>query len=140
MPLARHNKKAFLLYPSIENRQIFQRLDKQSKNAMLVAYPLPGKGYRYTIRRGSGLFITFKAFGDASIEIISRIVPRFFHIHTQKGCLREIGTISQTPPRLYYARAIQNLLCCLIGWNLIDRIRSQKDNNPHNAGKCHNHD
>ena len=24
---------------------------------MLVAYPLPDKGYRYSIRRGSGLFI-----------------------------------------------------------------------------------
>lgn len=44
---------------------------------MLVVYPLPDKGYRYPIRRGSGLFITFRAFGDASIEIFSRIVPRF---------------------------------------------------------------
>lgn len=46
---------------------------------MLVAYPLPDKGYRYPIRRGSGLFITLKAFGDASIEVCSKsIVPRFF--------------------------------------------------------------
>lgn len=45
---------------------------------MLVAYPLPDKGYRYPIRRGSGLFITFMAFGDASNQITSRIVPRFF--------------------------------------------------------------
>jgi hypothetical protein len=46
---------------------------------MLVAYPLPGKGYRYPIRRGSGLFISSTAFGDASNQIISRIVPRFFY-------------------------------------------------------------
>lgn len=45
---------------------------------MLVAYQFPGKGYRYPIRRGSGLFISSMAFGDASNQITSRIVPRFF--------------------------------------------------------------
>lgn len=45
---------------------------------MLVAYPLPDKGYRYTIRRGSGLFILCQAFGDASEEIDKNIVPRLF--------------------------------------------------------------
>lgn len=47
---------------------------------MLVAYPLPDKGYRYPMRRGSGLFISSMAFGDASNQIISRIVPRFFFL------------------------------------------------------------
>lgn len=38
---------------------------------VLVVYPLLGKGYRYSIRRGSGLFIVSQAFGDASNQIIS---------------------------------------------------------------------
>lgn len=48
---------------------------------MLVAYPLPDKGYRYTIRRGSGLFILYRAFGDASEKIDKNIVPRLFIFH-----------------------------------------------------------
>lgn len=49
---------------------------------MLVVYPLPDKGYRYSIRRGSGLFISCKAFGDASVKIDRNIIPRFFRITT----------------------------------------------------------
>lgn len=48
---------------------------------MLVAYPLPDKGYPYTIRRGSGLFILYRAFGDASEKINKNIVPRLFVSH-----------------------------------------------------------
>ena len=45
---------------------------------MLVDYPLPDKGDRYPIGRGSGLFISCKAFGDASCKINKNIIPRFF--------------------------------------------------------------
>ena len=45
---------------------------------MLVAYPLPDKGNRYTVRRGSGLFISCWAFGDASCKINKNNIPRFF--------------------------------------------------------------
>ena len=38
----------------------------------------PTRGYRYTIRRGSGLFILCQAFGDASEELDKNIVPRLF--------------------------------------------------------------
>jgi|GEM_PF-5315121 len=83
---------------------------------MLVAYPLPGKGgYRYPIRRGSGLFITFKAFGDASIEIISRIVPRFSFFITAsiKDACERLGQ-SRGRVRPCIMRQLYRTLCIVI--------------------------
>ena len=56
---------------------------------MLVAYPLPDKGHRYTIRRGSGLFISCQAFGDASLGINKNIIPRFFYVQPPTSPARE---------------------------------------------------
>ena len=74
---ARHIGKRFCFIHQSKIAKYFKGWIGSQKTLMLVAYPLPDKGYRYPIRRGSGLFITFKAFGGASIEIFSRIVPRF---------------------------------------------------------------
>ena len=44
---------------------------------MLVAYPLPGKGYRYPIRRGSGLFISLIGVWRCLLEDRQETIPRF---------------------------------------------------------------
>ena len=51
---------------------------------MLVAYPLPGKGYRYPIRRGSGLFIYLLGVWRCLLEDKQEIIPRFFRIITKR--------------------------------------------------------
>ena len=61
-----------MLCPSTEIRQIFKSEEKQSVKAlMLVVCPLHRKNGVVDIRfrRGSGLFISDWAFGDASVEI-----------------------------------------------------------------------
>ena len=45
---------------------------------MLVAYPLPDKGYRYPIRRGSGLFIYLLGVWRCLLRNKQEIIPRFF--------------------------------------------------------------
>lgn len=50
---------------------------------MLVAYPLPGNGYRYPIRRGSGLFISLIGVWRCLLEDKQEIIPRFFRIITK---------------------------------------------------------
>ena len=45
---------------------------------MLVVYPLPDKGYRYPVRRGSGLFIYLLGVWRCLLEDRQEIIPRFF--------------------------------------------------------------
>ena len=90
MPLLRHTKKRFLLYPIYEIANFFTKRVKQSKNAHAcrISTP-PTRGYRYPIRRGSGLFIFFRAFGDASNSVCSKssshaFLCRNYHIINAK--------------------------------------------------------
>ena len=72
-------KSVFLLYPPKEIANFKNTKDQSSQQTlMLVAYPLPDKGYRYSIRRGSGLFISCQAFGDASLGINKKSFHAFF--------------------------------------------------------------
>ena len=57
MLCARHFLRSVFVFPESENRQNFNTGNKQQRTLMLVVYPLPDKGHRYSIRRGSGLFI-----------------------------------------------------------------------------------
>lgn len=63
--------EAFFALSFSRKSPIFKTTKEEAviKTLMLVAYPLPDKGYRYPIRRGSGLFICSLAFGDASLKI-----------------------------------------------------------------------
>lgn len=71
--------EAFQALSFTGNRQFHIHEGESSQGAlMLVDYPLPDKGDRYPIGRGSGLFISCKAFGDASCKINKNIIPRFF--------------------------------------------------------------
>lgn len=69
-----------MLYPSSKNRQFSRHKGKSSQRqrSCLSHIHSPTRGYRYTIRRGSGLFILCQAFGDASEELDKNIVPRLF--------------------------------------------------------------
>ena len=71
--------KRFMLYPLQEIANFKTRGTKQSKDAHACRISTPRQGgYRYPVRRGSGLFISCKAFGDASCKINKNIIPRFF--------------------------------------------------------------
>ncbi len=52
---------------------------------MLVVYPLPDKGYRYPIRRGSGLFIYLLGVWRCLLRDRQEVIPRFFRITTKKS-------------------------------------------------------
>ena len=50
------------------------------KTLMLVVYPLPDKGHRYPVERGSGLVIVCTAFGDAPFSIIGTCPTLFLFL------------------------------------------------------------
>ena len=59
-----------MLYPFSEIANFIEMKDKAVKNAHACRISTPRQGVsRYSIRRGSGLFISFQAFGDASEKI-----------------------------------------------------------------------
>ena len=58
---------------------------EQPKTLMLVVYPLPDKGYRYPIRRGSGLFIYLLGVWRCLLRDRQEVIPRFFRITTKKS-------------------------------------------------------
>ena len=77
--------KRFLLYPFKEIANFKSEKERAvNKTLMLVAYPLPDKGYRYPIRRGSGLFISLIGVWRCLLEDKQEIIPRFFRITTKR--------------------------------------------------------
>lgn len=64
--------KAFLLYLVVENRQIFTSKDRQSIKRFMRVYIHPARtGDRDIGMAWGGLYISTRAFGDASTTIFS---------------------------------------------------------------------
>lgn len=94
---------------------------------MLVVYPLPGKGHRYSIRRGSGLFILCQVFGDTSLGINKNIIPRllFYPLKRQFG-----NGCDTTPIMPTHAKWISILILLLSTLTLFScEDGNQPDNN-----------
>ncbi len=67
-------------------------MDKAVKDAYACRISTPRQGEcRYTVRRGSGLFISDWAFGDACRKVNSKPSPRFFVFYVRHrgagGCV-----------------------------------------------------
>lgn len=92
--------EAFFAYPFKEIAS-FKSEKKRAVELtlMLVAYPLPDKGYIYPTRRGSGLFISLIGVWRCLLEDRQEIIPRFFRISIKRQ-IRNGGDTEQTMDKL----------------------------------------
>lgn len=71
--------KAFFALSFTGNRQFQNTKEKAAGDAHACRISTPRRGeYRYSIRRGSGLFISCWAFGDASCKVNKKSFHAFF--------------------------------------------------------------